>query len=210
MAKLELEEEEFFRLYGRWTPLSPTEVAAQFEPMAIPWWIVGGHAMEAFTGVARHHADIDVSIFQRDLPQLRTALAERYHLWSAGSDMLRPINNKIPEPHPESEQVWVREHALAPWLLDIQLNPDVDGQFQSRRDRDFVAPLEEVTWVKDGIRYLDPAVTLSFKARGQREKDHHDFESALPLLSGKQRTFLAGFLEKQLSDHPWRERLAQR
>ena len=63
----EVGEEEFFRLYGRWEPLAPRAVTALFEPMGIPWWIAGGYAMEAFTGVARHHTDIDVSIFRRDL-----------------------------------------------------------------------------------------------------------------------------------------------
>ena len=123
--------------------------------------------------------------------------------------MLRPINDRFPEPHERSEQVWVREHALAPWLVDIQLNPDVDGQFQSRREREFVAPIEEVTWTRDGIRYLDPAVTLSFKARGQRPKDHADFEAALPLMTAEQRAFLAGFLSRRLPGHPWLGRLEE-
>ena len=116
--------------------------------------------------------------------------------------MFRPLNDDFPEPHPESDQVWVREHALAPWVMDILLNPDVDGQFQSRRELDFVVPFESVTWSKDRIRYLDPAIALSFKAKSQRPKDHADFEAALPLLSGEQRTSLIGFLERQLPNHP--------
>ena len=205
----EIEDEEFFRLYGRWQPLSARQVAELLDPIGIPWWIVGGHAMQAFTGVARHHADIDVSIFRRDLGALRAGLSGRFHLWSAGDHMLRPINDEFPEPHERSDQVWIREHALAPWLVDIQLNPDVDGQFQSRREREFVAPIEAVTWTRDGIRYLDPAVTLSFKARGQRPKDHADFEAALALMSADQRAFLVGFLSRRLPGHPWLERLSE-
>jgi hypothetical protein len=209
LSPKEMEDDEFFRLYGPWEPLSARQVAELLDPIGIPWWIVGGQAMEAFTGVTRHHADIDVSIFRRHLAELRGALSSRFHLWSAGDNMLRPINDRFPEPHEGSDQVWVREHALAPWLVDIQLNPSVDGQFQSRREPDFVAPIEEVTWTRDGIRYLDPAVTLSFKARGQRPKDHADFEAALPLMTAEQRAFLAGFLSRQLPGHAWLGRLAE-
>jgi hypothetical protein len=207
-APNDMEHEELFRLYGRWEPLTVRQVAELLDPIGIPWWIVGGHAMEAFTDVSRHHADIDVSIFRRDLGELRAALSSTFHLWSAGDNMLRPINDQFPEPHAGSDQVWVREHALAPWLVDMQLNPNVDAHFQSRREPEFVAPIEEVTWTRDGIRYLDPAVTLSFKAKGQRPKDHADFEAALPLMTAEQRSFLAGFLSRQLPGHPWLARLA--
>ena len=40
------------------------------------WWVVGGWAIEAFTGVARRHEDIDLVIWARDLPLLRAVSTE--------------------------------------------------------------------------------------------------------------------------------------
>jgi hypothetical protein len=31
----------------------------------VPWWVAGGWAVEAFTGVARSHEDIDLSVLRR-------------------------------------------------------------------------------------------------------------------------------------------------
>jgi hypothetical protein len=33
-----------------WQPLLPHEIAAVLEKAPFPWWIAGGHAIEAFVG----------------------------------------------------------------------------------------------------------------------------------------------------------------
>jgi hypothetical protein len=196
----------FQRVYGPWEHYLPEQARALFDPIGIHWWIAGGYAIEAFTGVRRVHEDIDVSMFRRDIPALRRCLAGRLHIWSAG-DGLRPVDDTFPEPRAEADQVWLREHALSPWRADVVLNPDRDGRWVSRRDPTFDAPLVEVTWQRDGIRYLRPEIVLSFKARHRRPKDEQDFAAAVPLLDDGARVWLADYLRRREPDHPWRRQL---
>ena len=206
----DLDEEElaFQRLYGPWQPMTPTELALLMSDFPEPWWVVGGHAIEAFTGVQRHHEDIDLTIFAAHLPQLRRHVGERFHVWSAGAGALRPVDDQHPEPHPEAGQVWLREHALAPWRVDCILNPSKDGRWVSKRDSSHVADLDEVTWVADdGIRYLAPEVTLLFKAKQARPKDETDLMTAWPRMSEKQQAWLRDAVRRKYPDHPWNDRL---
>ena len=103
-----------------------------------PWWISGGWAIEAFTGASRSHDDVDVTIFRRDVAALRAHFAGRFDLWAAGSGQLRPINERRPDVPRWMGQVWMREHALAPWQLDVLLNsgssPAMDLQARPQRD----------------------------------------------------------------------------
>lgn len=138
-SDLDPEELAFQRLYGPWRPFSVVEADEVFAPLEIPWWIAGGYAIEAFTGVRRHHEDIDVSVFRRDVGVLRAAFEGTFHVWSAGAGMFRPLTDEFPDPHDQSDQVWLREHALAPWRADVLLNPDQDGAWVSRRDGSFAA-----------------------------------------------------------------------
>lgn len=204
---LDAEDEDFYRRYGPWDPLSLAEARALFDPLGIPWWIAGGHAAQAFHGVPRPHEDIDVSIFRRDLPVLLRRAAGDFHVWAAGSGMLSPLTVDRPTPHEGSDQAWIRAHALAPWRADVLLNPDREGQWVNRRDPDMAADLDAVTWIKDGVRYVNPEIVLAFKARLVRAKDEHDFAAMLPLLDRTQRAYLADYLDRREPDHAWRPRL---
>lgn len=204
---LEPEELAFQRLYGPWRPFSVQEAEAVFASLNIPWWITGGHAIEAFTGVEREHEDIDVSVFRRDLDQLRTGFKNRYHVWAAGPGGLCPLDDAQMTMPERADQVWLREHALAPWRVDVQLNPDRDGAWVSRRDRGFAAPLDEVTWSRDDVRYLRPEIVLAFKAKLARPKDERDFAAAEPLLDAKARAWLRDYLTRCEPENPWLARL---
>jgi hypothetical protein len=168
------------------------------------WWVVGGWAIDAFTGQAREHDDIDLVIWRRDLPAFQELVGERHHVWSVGSGMLRPLNADWPELHPEAGQVWLRDHALAPWFLDCILAEDRDGLWVSRRDDDHVAPLADVTWVADdGICYLRPEVVLHHKARLDRAKDRADLAVAWPLLGEAEQEWLREALRRWDPQHGW-------
>jgi hypothetical protein len=186
------------------------EARTLLDPLGIPWWIASGVALEAFHGVPRRHGDLDVGVFRRDLPILRAGLSTRFHLWSAGSGMIRPLTDETPDPHPESDQIWLREHALAPWRVDVLLNPDRDGAWVFRREPSFAAPLDAVTWPADGVRYLRPEIVLAFKAKQTRPKDDVDFAATLPRLDDGAAAWLEAFLERTAPHHPWRERLRSR
>lgn len=192
------EEPDWQRIYGRFEPLTPPELKQLMAGFERPWWLVGGYAIEAFTGITREHEDIDMCIFIEDVPAFRAHLELRFHLWSNDGGTFRFFDEAHPEPLAPLSQIWVRKDAGAPWVIDCILNPSVGGQWQNKRDREHVAPLEDVTWVAaDGIRYLNPEIALFFKAGSERATQQWDWEMAYPLLSAVQRGWLDGMVERR-------------
>jgi hypothetical protein len=203
MTEGETEEREFQRLWGPWDDLTPARATELLEGFARPWWISGGWAIEAFTGVARPHKDVDVTVFRRDVQELRRHFHGRYDLWSAGSATLRPLDDAHPLPR-WSGQVWVRAHALAPWILDVVLNPG-GPRWVFKRDRSITFPLGDATWVAaDGLRYLRPELVLAHKLRRTRMVDDRDLGSTLPLLDAEAVAFLLDLVERSDPTHHWR------
>lgn len=207
-AEHEAEEREFFRLYGPWERHTPATAAGLLAGFAAPWWISGGWAIEAFTGAVRDHDDVDVTIFRRDVGALRALLGGRFDLWAVGSGQLVPIRERRPIPPPWMGQIWFREHALAPWQLDVLINAGTHRRWVFKRDHAVTRPFDEATWVaEDGLRYLRPELVLAHKVKLRRPKDDRDLAAALPLLGGGPRSWLASYVAQAEPDHPWLERL---
>jgi hypothetical protein len=200
------EEQAFYGLFGPWAPFDLDGVRAFFDGFDRPWWLVGGWAIEAFTGALREHEDIDVSMLACDAPALREFVADRWHLWTNLGGTLRPLTDRWPDlPHPEC-QLWVRRDATSPWVLDMPLSPDVDGLWKSKRMPEHVAPLDEVTWVTgDGVRVANAEIVLLHKAAPDRRKDRRDLARALPLLSDDARAWLRESIAALYPGHPWLE-----
>jgi hypothetical protein len=204
------EDAEFYRWYGAWQPLDPPGVGELMAGFDRPWWLVGGWSIEAFTGVAREHEDVDLSILACDVPAFRAHLGDAWTPWSNSGGTLRPLSDRFPEPFDAESQIWLRRDASSPWVVDLPITPDRDGLWTSKRWGAHVAPVDDVTWLAaDGIRYLCPEITLHFKARLQRPKDDRDLEVTWPLLSADQRTWLLSALEATEPEHPWLPRLRQ-
>ncbi|MBA2456414.1 MAG: hypothetical protein H0V48_07755 [Nocardioidaceae bacterium] len=202
------EEAAFQRLWGPWEPWTPQQAAEALESWDATWWIAGGWALEAFTGVPRRHEDIDVAVWRQDIPRLRTYLGPAYHCWAAGSGQLRPLSDDEPTLPEWSHQMWVREHAWAPWLIDVVATEDIGGAWVFRRDPSFTAPLPEVTWVApDGIRYLNPEMVLAYKAKLTRPKDDADLAAALPRLETAAREWLRDTVRRLHPEHHWLSQL---
>jgi hypothetical protein len=206
-AQVDPEDLEFFRLYGPWEPTTPEQAMSLLDGFDPEWWVVGGWALEAFTGLPRAHEDIDVGFFRRDLPALRRHFAGRYDLWSNSGGVLRPITDRWPDLQPDSEQVWLRQHAMAPWCMDLLANPDVHGRWVFRRDDAITADLNSVTWLKDGVRFSSPEVVLAFKALHDRPKDRADLDAALPLMQTGQRNWLRDTVARLHPGHRWLDRI---
>ncbi len=199
------EDAEFYRWYGAWRPLDPPGVAALMAGFARPWWLVGGWSIEAFTGVAREHEDVDLSILACDVPAFREHLGDAWTPWSNGGGTLRPLSDRFPEPFDAESQIWLRRDSSSPWEVDLPITPDRDGLWTSKRWRSHVAPVDDVTWVADdGIRYLLPEISLHFKARFQRPKDERDLEVTWPLLTEDRRAWLReAITATEGPGHPW-------
>jgi hypothetical protein len=205
---LDPEELAFQRLYGPVKPATRDEAKELFSDLGSDWWIAGGWSIEAFTQVPRPHEDLDVSLWRKDIELLRACMKGRYHVWSNAGGRLLPLTDERPDLPEDAEQVWLRRHALAPWEYDLLINPDRDGRWVFRRDRTLDFALDEITWLADdGIRYMNPEMTLAYKARLDRPKDRQDLAVALPLLSGAQRTWLADMIHHLHPDHAWLEQV---
>jgi hypothetical protein len=198
------EGSEFFATYGDWAPLTVVEVAELLRGFDEAWWVVGGQAIEAFTGVARVHDDIDISFFPDAIPSFRKQLDGRYHLWSNHGGTFRLLNAEQPQPLHPLAQIWLRKDARSQWVLDVSPSPSADGKWQSKRDASHVANLEDVTWIDDrGVRFLNPEIALLFKARQNREKDRFDLDNVWPLLAREKRQWLLAALRTFNPQHPW-------
>jgi len=203
------EDDYWERLYGRYDCLDPAGMAEFFAGFERPWWVVGGWAIEAFTGAPREHEDVDVSILGCDVPALREHVGDSWQLWNIADGALRPLTDHWPDVmHPES-QIWGRRDAASPWAFDLPLTPDRAGLWTNKRLPDHVAPVEDVTWVAgDGIRYLNPEIVLLYKARLARLKDARDLDRAWPLLDERSRSWLRRKVALLHPDHAWLDRMS--
>ena len=197
------EDRDFYRWYGPWRPLTPPAVARLMKGANFRWWIVGGWAVDAFTGIPREHEDIDVSFLRADLPTVLDHLGPRYCVWSNASGTLRPLR-KPEDLLPDCRQMWVRRDGRGPWLFDLAMNPHDGDTWISVRDESIRLPLDEATFVAaDGIRYLRPEVVLSMKARLSRPKDQRDLEEILPRLDASRVRWLRDTLKTTHPGHQW-------
>ena len=198
------EDDRFFRWYGAWAPLDPPGLARFMAGFPRPWWIVGGWSIEAFTGVAREHEDVDLSLLACDVPALREHVGDEWNLWSNHGGTLRPLDDRHPEVLDVRSQIWVRRSAADPWIIDLPITPDLDGLWTSKRDPDHVVPLDEATWVHtDGIRYLRPEIALLYKAVLHRPKDDRDLAVTWPLLPPDRQAWLRDSVQRLYPGHAW-------
>jgi hypothetical protein len=196
-------DEEFYRWYGEWAAVTPADAASLMRGSGVPWWVVGGWAIDAFTGVPREHEDIDVGFFRSDLAAVLAHLNRELCVWSNLSGTIRPL------PAPDAlqdgaRQLWVRRDARSPWLLDLAMTAHDGDTWISPRDERVRLPFAQATFLADdGVRYLAPELVLFMKALVARPKDDADLERVLPRLSQAARDRLRAWLELVHPGHRW-------
>ena len=194
---------DFDRWYGGWDPLDPSSIGDFMDGFDRPWWIMGGWSLQAFSGIAREHEDMDISIFAEDSGAFRSFLGERWTPWNVDESWFRPFDDRFPDVAPDS-QIWVRRDARSPWILDVPLTAGTEGRWTNKRFAEHTEDLEDVTWVApDGLRYARREVTLMFKAPQSREKDRRDASATLPLLGTDARRWLGTTIAQWDPEHPW-------
>lgn len=202
MAEMTDEDRDFYRWYGPWRPLTPTGVKRLMSGADIRWWIVGGWAVDAFTGVPREHEDIDVSFFRDDLPALIDHLGPRYCIWSNLSGTLRPLRAAA-DLLDGARQLWVRRDGGSPWVMDLAMNPHEGETWISARHDKIRLPVGDATYLARGIRYLKPEIVVWMKAHRAGPKDERDLAAILPLLDRQQVDWLSATLESTHPGHRW-------
>lgn len=192
-----------------WSPLSVPRVAALFAPADFPWWLAGGHAIELAVGRAfREHDDLDVQILRRDSAAARRLLSA----WdcalvdASGAARSWSADEAVP---PDVHEVWCREAKTAPWCFSLMIDEADGDTWYSRRDATVRRPISELTVQQSGMPpCLAPDVQLYYKAKEVRPKDDLDLNMALPILTPRQRAWLAESVYRSYgADHPWLARL---
>lgn len=198
-----LDHDEIVRLYGPWLARTPQDVLELMRGYDRPWWIAGGWAIEAFTGVARPHDDVDPSILRSDAQALREHLSGRLDVWQADSGTLRPLAPGDDLLSEECENLWLRPSGAEPWEYDVILMHATPATWTFKRDARISRPLAEILWQRDGVTYLRPEVQLLHKAGAVRPKDQVDFDVCAPLLDAAARSWLRSSLELAHPGHRW-------
>lgn len=84
------DEAELIRLYGGWRRHQPADAAELMADYPGLWWVAGGWAIQAFTGVAREHADLDLSAPRPDADRLHEHLSRAFDVWLADDGRCGP------------------------------------------------------------------------------------------------------------------------
>lgn len=199
-----MDHNEILRLYGPWHARTPDDAAALLDGYAGRWWIAGGWAIEAYTGVAREHGDVDPSVPRSDVPDLCRHLAGRLDVWQADSGTLRPMRAPTDPLSPTCANLWLRRSGADPWEYDVILMDATATTWTYKRDDRISLPLEDILWERDAVAYLRPEVQLLHKGPGLRPQDQVDFEACAPLLDPRARRWLRWALGTAHPGHPWR------
>jgi hypothetical protein len=197
---------------GAWQPWSPQEVARFFAPLATPWWIAGGWAIDLFLGrQTRDHEDIDVLILRRD----QRAVRALFGAWDAQAALTPPRNDAWPfrpwrldeELDADIHDVWCRLTPTQPWAIQLMIADTSADSWLFRRMPTIRRPVHTIGCAADGIPYLAPEIQLLHKAKELRQKDEADFTQILPALDQERRQWLRSVLAGVHPGHPWLERL---
>ena len=203
-----MDDEDFERWYGPWSPLDVDGIARLLDGFDAPWWVVGGYAIERFTRTARRHEDIDIAVLRPDAGELLRFLAPDVQAWANSSGSLTPMLGGQVELPSDAGQVWVRRSALSPWEVDFVIAEERDGNWVWRHDPTVTMTLADLTWIDDaGVRFARPEVVLAHKAKWRQHKDDLDFEAAWPLLDDRAKEWLRAKVATMYPDHAWLSRM---
>jgi len=176
-----------------------------------PWWVAGGWAIDLFLGAeTREHEDVEISVLFDDQEALREAMRSWELHVVVDTGVLSPweSGDRIELPR---HQLWARRAADAPWSLEILFELGEGSDWVYRRDQRIRRPLSSfgTRAAEDagGLPIVAPEIQLLFKSSNAREKDEHDFASALPALPDEARGWLRSALTTVAPAHPWLERL---
>lgn len=201
-----LDHDEIVRLYGSWRHRAPEHAATLLQGYSGRWWVAGGWAIDAFTGDARPHGDLDLGIPRGDAGAFVDFVTGRLDAWAAAGS-LTPLRGEGAAIPAGCGNLWLRPCGDEAWEYDILLEHVDEPTWRYKRDPRIYAPVTDVLWERDGISYLRPEVQLLLKARHLRPQDQLDLDRCAGRLDQHARSWLTDALRLAHPGHPWIERL---
>jgi Aminoglycoside-2''-adenylyltransferase len=185
----------------------PADAQALFDER-LPWWVAGGWAIDLAVGrQTRPHDDLDIAVLRRDQPALVSVLDGWDVRLATEPGVLEQWDLRETVPA-ELHALWSRPRQDEDWAFEILLNDAEGDEWLFRRNNAVRLPLRQMGRVLvDGVPFLAPEVVLLFKAKNWRERDEHDLNEALPLLSAHERAWFGNALALVHTGHPWLARL---
>jgi len=184
----------------------PLQVAALLAGFARPWFVVGGWAVDLYSGrVTRPHHDVEIAIFREDQLALQDFLSG-WEFQKATRNPEKPL-----EPWHQGEWLELPVHEIhaqpsgaEPSELEVLLNERRGEEWVFRRNQSVTRPLAKVAMQSAlGIPFLSPEVVLLYKAKAPRAHDIADFEELRGLLDQERRSWLKWAIAACHPDHPW-------
>ena len=141
-----VDHDESVRLYGPWRTRTPRDAADLLDGYGGRWWIAGGWAIEAFTGIPRPHDDLDPSIPRSDVPALRQHLSGLLDVWQAADGALRPMTGSADPLAPSCGNLWLRPDGGSAWEYDVILMDATSTTWTYKRDQRISLPMDDILW----------------------------------------------------------------
>ncbi|HEY4444633.1 MAG TPA: hypothetical protein VGN30_10150 [Steroidobacteraceae bacterium] len=188
---------------GTWQAVHPTQCAAWFSTLTVPWWVAGGWALDLYAGGQnRPHSDLDVGILRRDVREV-LAMLSSWEVFEARAGALTRLNAGE-TPRMEVNSLWCRPMGAVQWVLELMLDESAEDSWVFRRRPDIRRPLKTVTRRNsDGLPYLAPEIQLLYKAKESRDRDQADFDHIAPYLDPGARAWLRQALTRLDPGHAW-------
>ena len=192
--------------YDSWNPLSVTEIDHLFRNAPFKWGLAGGYAVEQFLGTSiRKHSDIDIIVFRNDQYRLYQWLTN-WALYAADPPGTLRAWQPTEWLAPSIHDIWAHQVNARAWQFQIMI-VDIEGdRWVSRRHPQICGLQTDLIVTYHQLPCIRIEVQLLYKAKAQREKDWHDFQSCLPHLSVTAKVWLKQALELAHPEgHPWHD-----
>jgi hypothetical protein len=190
--------------FGKWQPLSVTEIKQLFAQAPFAWGLAGGYAIEQFVGKSiREHGDIDIVVFRDNQIQVQRWLAN-WQLYAA--DPPGTLRRWVAAEYlPYGiHDIWCHKNATHSWQLQIMLAEVEDDEWFSRRNPLVRGRRDDLFTNYNGSPCIKVEVQLLYKARNLHPKDNLDFQACLPLMSANAKQWLSDQLKLSLPEgHVW-------
>lgn len=189
-----------------WKPYTPEEVRLRMQGFGLPWYVVGGWALDLWSGSqTRDHADLEICVLAEDLDQALSHL-HPLNFYAAQAGGLTALETKGATTG--ASQFWGLDATVQAWRIDVMVERGGATTWVYKRDPAITLPRHmAILGSKRGLPFLVPEAVLLFKAKACRPKDQMDFERVLPKLDHGAREWLYHCLHTEDPTHTWLQRL---